>query len=351
MGSTAAGQTKPIDLGVLIYSDIEISETVKLAQLSERLGYKYFWYTDVRFARECYVGLACIAQATERILIAPGVTDPYSLHPSLTAGAIATLDEISDGRAVLGIGIGGTGFKELGLKANLPIAAMREAVEMFRGLMRGEKVSVDGKVVSLNGGQLSFTPRRPDVPVFFATHGMQMSRLAGRIADGILIANTLSPAAYQQYVDQVDDGLKREGRSSDSMKIGLRVEACISADTEAALTVMRQRVAGRIIKQYPHWDYLDKLGLRLPEEFVALGGREFEAVIDEAARLIPLEIVDSMVLAGNPDRVATRLQQALHPRVTHITLRPHAVQGESLSSVVEAFSDRVMPKVRQAQPT
>ena len=350
MGAAATCRVKPLNLGILIYSDIEVSETVKLAQLSETLGYNYFWYTDVRFARECYVGLACVAQATKRILIGPGVTDPYSRHPALTAGAIAAVDEVSDGRVVLGIGIGQSGFRELGLKADLPIAATREAVEIFRGLMRGEKVTLEGKVVSLKCGQLSFKPRRSRVPVFFATHGMQMSRLAGRIADGILIANTLSPVTFQQYVDQVDEGLNREGRSGDTMEIGLRVEACISADTEAALNVMRRRVASRIIKQYPHWDYLDKSGLRLPEEFIALGGREFESIIDEATRLIPLGIVDSMVLAGDPDRVATRLQQALHPRVTHITLRPHAVPGESLSSVVEAFAEQVVPRSLQARP-
>lgn len=349
MSKVQAGTKAMPDLGVLIYSDREIAETIELAQLSESLGCKYFWYTDVRFARECYVVLSSIAGVTDKILLAPGVTDPYSRHPAITTAAIATLDEISNGRAVLGFGVGGAGFRELGLKKDLPIAAMREAVEVIRGLLRGEKVTVQGKIISMDGGELSFKPKRSDLPVIFATHGVQMSRLAGCVADGILIANTLNPSALQLYVDKVDEGLEKEGRSRESVEIGMRVEACISSDTEAALNVMRRRVAGRILGQYPHWDYLEKTGLTLPEAFIALGGLKKEDVIDEASRLIPLEVVDSMVLAGDSNRVAERLRKALHPRVTQITLRPHAVQGEMLSTVIRKFVEDVMPSVMQVE--
>ena len=95
------------DLGVLLYSDYTTRELVELGELSEALGYRYFWYTDVRFARECYLGLAAVAARTKRIHLGTGVTDPYSRHPAITAAAIATLDEMSEGRAVLGLGTGG----------------------------------------------------------------------------------------------------------------------------------------------------------------------------------------------------------------------------------------------------
>lgn len=334
------------DLGVLIYSDREISETVELAQLSESLGYKYFWYTDVRFARECYIGLTSVALATKKILVATGVTDPYSRHPAITAAAIATLDEISNGRAVLGLGAGGAGFNELGLKAHLPIAAMREAIEIIRGLFRGETVTKNGKIISIDGGALSFKPYRSKVPIFIATHGLQMSYLAGRIADGMWIANTLNPSALQMYLDKIDQGLNKENRSEESLHLGLRVEACISSDTEQAINIMRRRVAGRIMGQYPHWDYLKYTGLTLPEEFLSLGGSRDEDVLDKATKLIPQEIVDSMALSGDSDRVASLLRQALHPKITQVTLRPHAVPGEKLATVIQSFKTEVIPKAQ-----
>ena len=76
--------------------------------------------------RECYVGLAALAARTDQIRLGPGVTDPYSRHPAVTAATIATLDELSGRRALLGLGVGGTGFRELGLSTPLPVAALRE---------------------------------------------------------------------------------------------------------------------------------------------------------------------------------------------------------------------------------
>ena len=160
-------------LGVLLYSDYSLVELVELGRLSEELGYRFFWYTDVRFTRECYLGLAAVAAKTQRMLLGTGVTDPYSRHPAITAATIATLDELCGGRAVLGLGTGGAGFREIGLERKLPVAAMRETVEMVRRLLRGEKVTSQGKVVSVADGRLNFKPVRDSIPVYFATHGAQ----------------------------------------------------------------------------------------------------------------------------------------------------------------------------------
>jgi 5,10-methylenetetrahydromethanopterin reductase len=158
---------RSVNLDVLLFSDYSIAELVDLARLSESLGYRGFWYTDVRFARECYVGLTAVALQTKTLKVGPGVTDPYSRHPAITAAAIATLDEVSGGRAVLGLGIGGAGFRELGIETKLPVAALREAVDIIRALLDGGEVTVQGKVVSLAGGKLQFEPVRRKIPVYF----------------------------------------------------------------------------------------------------------------------------------------------------------------------------------------
>ncbi len=99
--------------GVLVVGEHAIPRLLALCRLAEALGYDFFWYADERFFREVYSGLACCALNTSRIRLGPCVTDPYSRHPALTAVAIGTLDEISGGRAVLGIGAGVSGFAEL----------------------------------------------------------------------------------------------------------------------------------------------------------------------------------------------------------------------------------------------
>lgn len=331
-------------LGVLLFSDYSVAELVELAQLSEGLGYESFWYTDVRFARECYVALAAVAASTKAIRMGPGVTDPYSRHPALTASAIATIDEISGGRALLGLGTGGAGFRELGFEQKLPVAAMRETVESIRALLRGEQVTVEGKVIFIKGGKLGFKPPRSEVPIYFATHGPQITRLAGRIADGVLIANTLNPKAFEFYVRQLDEGLAKDGRPASALDIGLRVEACISDDDVGAFEVMRRRVASRVMSQYPHWDYLTELGIELPQAFVDLASQKKPELVAEAAPLMPREVVESMVLAGNPESCARQLAAALHDRITSVTVRPHAVKGGRVSDVLQSFIGTVMPR-------
>jgi 5,10-methylenetetrahydromethanopterin reductase len=331
-------------VGVLLFSDYSVAELVELAVLSEGIGYETFWYTDVRFASECYVALAAVAARTSSMRIGPGVTDPYSRHPALTASAIATIDEVSNGRALLGLGTGGSGFRELGIQQKLPVAALRETVECVRGLLRGETVTLEGKVIVINGGKLSFEPVRSTIPVYFATHGPQVTRLAGQIADGVLIANTLRPKAFDFYVQQLDEGLAKGGRSPAGFDIGLRVEACISDDDEAAFTVMRRRVASRVMSQYPHWDYLTELGIELPAAFVELAAQRKPELVAEAAPLMPREVVESMVLAGNPERCARQLAAALHNRISSVTVRPHVVKGGRVGDVLKSFAQQVVPR-------
>lgn len=337
--------------GLLLFSDYAIDELAELAALAENCGYRDFWYTDVRFARDCYLGLAAAAARTRRIRLGTGVTDPYSRHPALTAAAIATLDEMSGGRAVLGLGTGGTGFRELGIAQTLPVAALRETVTLVRGLLAGETVTQQGKVISLGGAKLGFTPPRRDIPVYFATHGSQVTRLAAQVADGVLIANTLVPAAFDHYVTQLEQGFAKAGRDPAGFDVGLRVEACIAEDDAAAFAVMRRRVVTRVLSQYPHWDYLRELGIDLPEEFTALAAERPAGYVERALVLMPDAVVESMVLAGNPERVARQLARALHPRVTTVTLRPHALKGASVAPVVRAFAEQVLPQALRLRET
>ena len=334
-------------LGVLLFADHSLDALGRLGRRCEELGYASLWYTDVRFGRECYLGLASIAARTERILLGPGVSDPYTRHPAVTAAAIATFDEMCQGRAQLGLGVGGQGFRELGIERPLPVAALRETVRMVRALLRGERVDSAGKVVSLANGRLTFTPLRDRVPIYFATHGAQVAKLAGELADGVLIANTVHPGMLSFYIDRVEQGLAKGGRTMADFDLGLRMEACVSADSEAAFSVMRRRMAARLIGQYPYWDYLDTLGVEMPAAFCRIAARKDEALAGEAAPFMPREVVLSTVLAGDAEQVARQLAGVLRPEVGSITVRPHCVEGESVGEVIRAFAEEVMPRVER----
>lgn len=334
-------------IGVLLAADYTSAELVRLGVLAEELGYDRFWYVDVRLQRECYIGLASIAMRTERIELATGVTDPYSRHPAITAAAIATLDELSKGRAVLGLGLGGAGFRELGLEKKLPVAALRESITMIRGLLQGEKVTQNGKVVSLANGRLDFKPVRGKVPIYIATQGERISRLSGELADGVLIANTVSQPGVEFYVQQVADGAAKAGRSMRDIDINLRWEICISRDEAAAIGAMRRRLTQRMINGYPHWGFLKTLGVSVPESFAAIAAKKDPALLNAAIEALPMDVFNASMLAGGPERVAALIAPLLRREVTGITIRPHACPGTTVEDVMRAFIKDVMPLVAQ----
>src|SRR5262249_8690810 len=201
-----------ITTGLLLLPSFPPERLAPTAQLAERTGFDYLWLADERFFREVYSSLTLCALRTERIALGTCVTDPYSRHPALTALAIATLDEISGGRAVLGMGAGVSGFSELGIKRERPGVAMREAVELIRRLLTGEPVNYAGSTVRLEGGHLDGTPRRADVPVYIAPQRPVGCRAAGRVADGAIMQGCVAEPLFRFFKDTVARGAREAGR-------------------------------------------------------------------------------------------------------------------------------------------
>ena len=334
--------------GVLLNAEYPADELIALGRLCEDLGYDQLWYTDIRMFRECYLGLAAIAAHTRRIHLGPGVTDPYSRHPAVTASTIATLDEMTGQRALLGLGVGLTGFRELGIRAEHPVAALRETVDLVRRLLRGEEITFQGKVISLAGGKLQFAPVRTSIPIYFATQGQRITELAGEVADGVMIANTALPSAVDFYLDCVRRGAEKGRRTLSDVDVVLRFEMCISGHPAQADAVMRRRVAMRVAAGYGHWDYLERLGITLPQAFIDIAARRDLRAAADASHLLPPEAVERMVLAGDSAGVAAQLARALRPGVTRVIVRPHAVAGESHGDVLRRFANEVMPRVPAA---
>src|SRR5262249_41896430 len=153
--------------------------------------------------REVYASLTLCALRTKRIRLGPCVTDPYSRHPALTAMAIATLDEISNRRAVLGIGAGVSGFRELGVDASRSAVAIREAIALIRGLLAGETRTVRGRELSFAEGRLDFTPPRRELSIYVASQRAAGCRIAGRVADGAIMQGALAEPLVRFFRETV----------------------------------------------------------------------------------------------------------------------------------------------------
>jgi 5,10-methylenetetrahydromethanopterin reductase len=241
----------PLTTGLLLLPAHGPDRLVGIARLAERTGYDVLWVADERFFRDVYAVLTLCAQATERIRLGPGVTDPYSRHPALTAMAIGALDEISGRRAVLGLGAGVSGFRELGVARERPAVAIRESVELIRRLLAGETVTCDGELISFHEGRLDFVPPRADVPIYVASQHLHGCRVAGRVADGAMMQGCVAEPLLRFFRETVAEGARRAGRDPASIDLVARINVCIHDDRRAARDVMRPGIVRSLVAQRP----------------------------------------------------------------------------------------------------
>jgi len=182
-----------------------LEEILDLAVQADALGFGRCWvYDEGLAAREVYVTLTAIAGATTQIGVGPGITNPYTRHPAQTAAAIASLDELSGGRAFVGLGAGGSlTLAPLAIKPQRPLTAVAETITGLRGLFAGERVNMAGDHVTLRSAQLPYG--RSGIEIWLAGRGPKMLRLGGSAADGVMLDFL--------HVDTIADsvGLVREG--------------------------------------------------------------------------------------------------------------------------------------------
>ena len=190
---------------VNLIPEAPITEMIELAEAAERGGFDRCWVYDEGLAtRDVHVTLAAIASATERLELGPGITNPYTRHPAQTAAAIASLDELSGGRAFLGIGAGGSlTLNPLDINRTKPLTAVRETIEICRALFAGQAVDHNGDHVSLRAATLGYG--RPDIEIWLAGRGPKMLALGGAEADGVMLDFIYQPH-LGDYVKRIRSG-------------------------------------------------------------------------------------------------------------------------------------------------
>jgi 5,10-methylenetetrahydromethanopterin reductase len=258
-------------LQLLLLGDMPVAQLAERARLAKANGYCTVWVADERFYREVYSCLGQIAAHTSSVLLGPCVTDPFARHPALTAMAMATLDEISGGRAILGIGAGISGFAELGIERKKPARAIREAIQVIRALLCGETVDCRGEVIALNHGRLSFAPPRSEIPVYVASNAPLGQRVAAEIADGVIMEACASAAEVRAFRAAVEGAARKAGRDPQAIRIITRLNICIAADGRVAGYLGAGRLRSRTATAQ---------GLSLPPEaLAAVAGVAYAAVV------------------------------------------------------------------------
>ncbi len=324
-----------------------LSRRVSIIKSAETLGFDRLWHSNEKFGRDMVANMTLSAVHTGRIGIGAAVTDPYSVHPALTAAAMATVDEIASGRVVVGMGAGGSGFPAMGLQRERPVEAMRDAIAVMRGMWAGGPAVVEGKVVSVRNGVLGF-PARPDIRIVVATRGPAVLRLAGRIADGAMIATMATPRDVGIAWDFVRQGTQQAGRDPEDIEVISRVDTCVDRDRDKARAGVRQMIAFLLWSSYPDRDFVTRSGMEVPAELEAMIAKRDYELMFEAGPLVPEEFVNAFAWAGTPEEVAARITRIADMGIRRFGTWVLAPPGGGIESVIRLIAEEVVPRVRAA---
>jgi 5,10-methylenetetrahydromethanopterin reductase len=316
---------------------------VRQVQLAERLGYDTAWITDTHLVcRELWVTLAACAVATSRIRLGPGVTVPHSRHVSVTASAVASLNELAPGRVVIGIGTGGSAAQTMGLKlADVGrIATIETMATSLRRLISNESIAFEAGTT----GRLAWLDRPTVIPVYVGGSGPRMLTAAGRLGDGAIVYATVSPDVLRVAFDRVADGARERGRTLADLDIALWAPMSIGRDRERA----RDHARGRVASATRH-----PLPVRLSDEDEAAMRRvreNYDAYQHATAgsthrALVPDRLVDLMALAGTPDDLREQVSRLRTlPELRRIILFPQAPDAGfgGREEILTMFADEVL---------
>ena len=297
--------------GIVLYHGIDSGADLKeYGGIAEAAGFDSLWVTERYFHEETFSLLGFLAAATQNIKLGLGVTNPYTRNPALLAMASATLDRISGGRFLLGLGRSGASIIEdrMGIPYSNPRSTMEEAVAVIRDLLAGERVLSTAGRFRLGNIHLETKPIQEKLPIYLAAIGPKALRLAGAIADGVLL-NAYTPTGYVKYaVEEVRKAAQEAGRDPRSIDIACMLVLRLTDDPESIWSGLKQRIVRLLEEPRVGEILLDKGGF----DPSILGPLRASAKKDggqTAVDLVSDEMVESFFLVGDPSRCKERIAQ------------------------------------------
>ena len=313
-----------IETAITINPDGTPEQLAQTVSRAEALGFTTCYVADQGFTRDIYVTLSHLASTTSHIRLGPGITHPYTRHPATSAVGVATLDELSGGRAFLGLGAGGSRtLVPLQIERRKPLQTCRETAEIARLLWQGSPANYQGEFFQLSEASIGF-PCRADIEIHWAARGPKMLALGGELAD-VNIIHAIPHFGLADVTAQVRAGAQRSDRPVRMQYAFMLVFDDASREVARARTIYRLVDSPESVKQ--------RLGLSL--EFI----NEIRHIVatrgpKAGAHLISDEILQYYIYEGSPKQCAANLQAVIQQHsFTGLTLEvPDPVNADALLS-------------------
>jgi probable F420-dependent oxidoreductase len=333
-----------MQFGFTLKPDHSIERTLDLTRRAEAAGFDYGWLFDSHVLwREPYPLLTLMAGVTSRLRLGTCVTNPATREPSVTASALATLDEISGGRMDLGIGRGDSARRVLG-KAPTTLATLEDAVGVIRDLVEGRPVEYEGTELTL-----PWTGRWK-LPVWIAGYGPQALKLTGRIADGVIL-QLADPDLIAWFVGQVRAAAVAAGRSPWSVSVQAAAPAHFGTFAECRertrwFPALVSNHVVDLVNRYPR----EELPASLTGYVQDRAGYDYlhHAEVGSAnAAFVGDEVTDRFCVLGSVADHIAKLRELAAAGVDQFNI--YLMNGDE-EAVLEAYGREIIPALRSLAP-
>lgn len=343
---------KSVKFGTLLpVPTTPVEKLLNIARINEDAGFHSIWAPDhllfvpAGIVPEGWTLMTATSMVTKKALLGTCVTDTHRQHPAVLAQRLATLDQLSGGRVILGMGAGeAMNLQPFGIEWNKPVSKLVEAVTIMRKLWTGEPVDFEGEFWKLHDAFLQIKPVGPKVPIYFGANRPRMLALTGKMADGWL-PNPLSPELYKKRLKIIQDAAREAGRSIDEIDTGIYIYTSVTERPEDAyrqLDSMKYMIV-------PTPGLLKEAGydVRLPEELSSLyyidllPTSEWMEKFLRYGEFIPTKAVVDFSIAGTTQQCIDKIEEFVGAGVRHFIL---INMGPNPRQVMEIYSREIIPR-------
>jgi probable F420-dependent oxidoreductase len=330
-----------MDFGFTLKPDHTIERTVDLARRAEAAGFTYGWLFDSHVLwREPYVLLTLMAQATERMRLGTCVTNPATREPSVTASALAVLNEVSGGRMDLGIGRGDSARRVLG-KPPTTMKTLEESIEVIRALVEGKAIEFEGTEL-----QLPWSGRWA-IPVWVAGYGPMAIAMTGRVADG-LILQLADVDLIRWFVSQLREAEAAAGRKPGSVKVQAAAPAHVAPRGEGRertrwFPALVSNHVVDLVNKYPREQLPDALTGYIRDR-EGYDYRHHAEVGSDNAAFVGDEVTDRFCILGDAAELVEKLRELVDAGVDQFNV--YLMNGDE-EEQLDRYGREVIPEVNR----
>ena len=322
-----------------------LNETATSARLAEDLGFDYVGIPDSQSLwKELYMSLGVVAGATNKVGIGPTVTNALTRHPAVAASAIATLNEMSGGRAYFGIGSGDSAILNLGLRP-ARLKELQEYIEAIRTILSGGPCDYKGRSIHV---QWSENP----VPIIMSAEGPKTLNLAGRIADAVIVHSGLSKDVLADTIARIREGERAAGRTEGTAKVWAFAKCNVADRREDAIDEIKMALAasghhafrftleGKNVPDELQESVMALQGEYVPAQHEQLGETRNAVLSDELG--LTEFLADRFAVVGTPEECLEKVRSIQDTGVDNLLIL--AISSDS-DNIIRRFGEEVIAKL------